>query len=40
MIETKQYIKEFANIVGMELNEGQLHKWYLHLKELIETKNN
>lgn len=38
MEETKKYILEFANILGMELNEVQLNKWYLYLKSKVDGK--
>ena len=38
MEETKKYILEFANIVGMELDNEQLNKWTDYLKNKIDER--
>jgi len=38
MEETKKYLLEFFNIMGMELNDTQVDKWYNALKERIDER--
>jgi hypothetical protein len=38
MEETKKYVLEFANIVGMELNNYQLNNWIDYLKTKIDER--